>query len=585
MPPSPHFQLLHPTVSPGTAAQSLHGDHPISAIACAPSRPLIALGNHHGTISIRNAQTGVEIQQLDGHTNRIHECTFSPDSRWLLSASLDGTLLKWHLESGRSKTVFVGTSALNTCDLDQTRTITAGDDGRIRMWSHGKAITLAGHIGMTTTVRLHPDGRRLISGGVDGSVMVWDPQAQSNATLYQHRGAVTAVRITPDGGMLISAGTEGRIKVWDLQRNMLVVELSGHDSPITSCALHPDGQRLVSGAIDRTVVTWDLSTGTREHTFTSHSDAIMSVAWGERIWSVSEDCTARAWNPTEQPSAPERQLRHHDGVSDAIFCNDQLITASTDCTLRTWDVRSGACAQVLGGALGAITAIDLSANQRMMAAASTDGFARLYHHDGHWRPGLVLHTGAITSATFLSDHTLLTGGPDRPMQVWSLLDGCSLFALGEEGVSDCVILEEGDIVSVDAKSPPIHWSSGEKAGSIGEEAATAIAAHPDAQHIALGRSSGAVEVWDLHRNICIHTHAAHSGPVTALAFLPDGRVISSATDDDMVVWSPEQDRTTTVATHGTIQTITAQEGRIAAGDEAGNVWLFTVCAEEVRSAA
>jgi WD40 repeat protein len=585
MPPSPHFQLLHPTVSPGTAAQSLHGDHPISAIACAPSRPLIALGNHHGTISIRNAQTGEELQQLDGHTNRIHECTFSPDSRWLLSASLDGTLLKWHLESGRATAVFIGTSALNTCDLDETRTITAGDDGRIRMWSHGKAITLAGHIGMTTTVRLHPDGRRLISGGVDGSVMVWDPQAQSNVQLYQHRGAVTAVRITPDGGMLISAGTEGRIKVWDLQRNLLVVELSGHDSPITSCALHPDGQRLVSGAIDRTVVTWDLSTGTREHTFTSHSDAIMSVAWGERIWSVSEDCTARAWNPTEQPTAPDRQLRHHDGVSDAIFCNDQLITASTDCTLRTWDVRSGACAQVLGGALGAITAIDLSANQRMMAAASTDGFARLYHHDGHWRPGLVLHTGAITSATFLSDHTLLTGGPDRPMQVWSLLDGCSLFALGEEGVSDCVILEEGDIVSVDAKSPPIHWSSGEKAGSIGEEAATAIAAHPDAQHIALGRSSGAVEVWDLHRNICIHTHAAHSGPVNALAFLPDGRVISSATDDDMVVWSPEQDRTTTVPTHGTIQTITAQEGRIAAGDEAGNVWLFTVCAEAVRSAA
>ena len=585
MPPSPQIQLLHPTVSPGTAAQSLHGEHPISAIACAPSRPLIALGNHHGTISIRNAQTGQELQLLDGHTNRIHECAFSPDSRWLLSASLDGTLLKWKLEGGLSSEVFTGTSALNSCDLDETRTVTAGDDGRIRLWQHDKAITLSGHLGMTTTVRLHPDGRRLVSGGIDGSVMMWEPDAHSHVPLYHHRGAVTAVRITPDGELLISAGTEGRIKVWDLQRNILLVELCGHDGPITSCALHPDGRRLVSGAIDRTVVTWDLSTGTREHTFTSHSDAIMSVAWGERIWSVSEDCTARAWDPTQQPTAPKRQLRHYDGVSDAIFSNDQLITASTDCTLRTWDVSTGTCAQVLGGALGAITAVDLSANHRMLAAASSAGFARLYHHDGQWRPGLVLPTGSITSATFLSDHTLLTGGPDRPMQVWSLLDGCSLFALGEEGVSDCVVLDEGDIVSVDAERAPIRWISGEKAGSIGEEAATAIAAHPDAQHIALGRSSGAIEIWDLRRNVCTFTHSAHSGPVIALAFLPDGRIVSSATGENMVVWSPEQGRTTTVATHGTIQTITTQNGRIAAGDDAGNVWLFTVCDDEVRSAA
>ena len=114
MPSSPHIQLLHPTVSPGTAAQSLHGDHPISAIACAPSRPLIALGNHHGTISIRNAQTGEELQQLDGHTNRIHECTFSPDSRWLLSASLDGTLLKWHWPLSRHQSMSAGDDSKRT---------------------------------------------------------------------------------------------------------------------------------------------------------------------------------------------------------------------------------------------------------------------------------------------------------------------------------------------------------------------------------------------------------------------------------------------------------------------------------------
>jgi WD40 repeat protein len=575
MPPT-SLKLLHPVISPGEAAQRLHEESPLSAVACSPDGRLLALGGHRGLISIRDARSGAPIRRLTGHTERIHECVFSPDSRWLLSASLDGSLRRWSMSTGESECIFTGTRSLNTCDCDGVRAVTAGDDGRIRLWDGQEAVTLTGHPGMVTTVALHPDGHRLISGGIDGTIRLWDPTDLRGETLYQHAGAVTAATMTPDGAVILSAGTEGRLVVWDLRRGRKVGELSGHSGPITSCAISPEGRLAVSGAIDRTVMTWDLRTGTCKETFTSHSEAIMSVAWGSRIWSASEDGTARAWEPGQQAAPPSRQLRHLDAITDARISGDQLLTVSTDCTLRAWDVGTGECMQVIDGALGPLGSVDLTASQRILATAGGDGFARIYRRDERWEPGLVLPTGPITTAAFLSEHTLVTGGPEQAMQAWSLLNGCPLFTMGETGVSDFVVLPGGEIVSVDDRDAPIFWSGGEAIKKIGAQPACAIAAHPDGVHLVLGRTCGSVEVWRLHDDAPLFAHTPHDSPVTALAIMEDGRVISAATDEPVVLWDPQDDHLTGIPTHGTIQTITVKDTTIAAGDDAGNVWLFSV---------
>ena len=58
---------------------------------------------------------------------------------------------------------------------------------------------------------------------------------------------------SPDGQRLASVGIDGTVKIWDSATGNEVFALEGNHQPVTSVAFSPNGRRLASGSGDGTV--------------------------------------------------------------------------------------------------------------------------------------------------------------------------------------------------------------------------------------------------------------------------------------------------------------------------------------------
>ncbi|MBA2324014.1 MAG: hypothetical protein H0V92_08405, partial [Pseudonocardiales bacterium] len=76
-----------------------------------------------------------------------------------------------------------------------------------------------------------------------------------------HTGRVWSVGWSPDGSRLVSGGDDAVVRVWDAVSGVVVHELSGHTGRVLSVGWSPDGSRLVSGGGDAVVRVWDAASG------------------------------------------------------------------------------------------------------------------------------------------------------------------------------------------------------------------------------------------------------------------------------------------------------------------------------------
>ncbi len=82
-------------------------------------------------------------------------------------------------------------------------------------------------------------------------------------TYHGHSGAVYAVAWNPvwgtgmpDGKRIASGGTDGTVQVWDAIDGGHVFTYRGHSDVVEAVAWSPDGKRIASASDDNTVQVW-----------------------------------------------------------------------------------------------------------------------------------------------------------------------------------------------------------------------------------------------------------------------------------------------------------------------------------------
>lgn len=326
------------------------------------------------------------------------------------------------------------------------------------------------------------------------------PVLTTEVTRLESQSSIRCIAISKDGRFAVSGGGNYRdekfvdcvVRLWDLQTMKETGHFEGHEQPVRSLAFLPNGNHIISGSDDRTLRLWDVNTKRELSSWRAHDLVLGGSAIapnGKLIATGGQDRDPDKnlciWNVSTAKEA-YRLSSDRLPVSCVAFSPDgkQLLSGSGK-TAWLWDTSTEKEILHISGHDRNVNAI----------AFSPDGKHVFTGCEGRFSESEVVQV-------------------DNPVYVWDAATGKEVRRLHGHTATIAYI-----VVALDGKRA---LSCG---GSVTSK---------DGRKVPV---DCVIRLWDLATGKLIRTYSGHDSWVSAVAFMPDGKhLISASWDRTIRIW-------------------------------------------------
>lgn len=293
----------------------------------------------------------------------------------LASGSSDNTVRLWDTNSSRCKALLRGhRSRIWNVSATANGTLLASGsgDGTIRLWDTAPILDA------NTNGRWRSDGQTQLSP--DASVEDVEVIDECKTKLSGHENDVYTVRFHPLGNALVSGGYDRVVRLYDTATGDILKTFTGHRSWISSISFNARGNMIITGSKDSTIKFWDIISGMCIKTISSHLGEVTSVETnqsGTLMLSSSKDNSNRLWDLRMNRAI--RRFKGHQNTSKNFIRTafgpreSVVVGGSEDGFVYVWDVETEDVVSKLGPTQGPVYDVKWNSRQSVVASCADDG--------------------------------------------------------------------------------------------------------------------------------------------------------------------------------------------------------------------
>jgi WD40 repeat protein len=250
----------------------------------------------------------------------------------------------------------------------------------------------------------------IILNGITGSQM---------AVLSGHTNSVRSLTFLLEGASIVSGSRDRTLKLWDVQTGGVIRTFCGHTDYVYSVSISPSHTTIASGSEDKAIRLWDIQTG-ECHCVLELQEPVYCVTFSpmdpQHLVSWSGD-------DIQQWDIDSCQVKStYEGSSPAFSLDGTHFISNRGNTATVQNTGSGVTVATYSMADGELHHCCFSPNGKLVAAAAraTTYVWDITSSDPHPIETFIGHTDEITSLTFSSSSSLISGSQDQSVKFWQI---------------------------------------------------------------------------------------------------------------------------------------------------------------------